>query len=375
MVDDNLRADIMAAIESTNGGGTTDDVGQPSGNADTSARDLGGDEGQREDTRARDELGRFTKAEEAKADDKPAEKAGQKRETLTLKEKPAEPVKPAEQTTQQPKPEDQQRVAPPAQWKGDAKTRWERLPPPVQREIADFLKTQSEVSERATPIMRALEPAREMLTREGNGDFTAGVQQLLNISQWASGQPLDFVSAFIRQRGLNLQAIAAKLGLQAAPGQPGSQPQTAQPQFIPPEITQRLTQLEQGIKSQRDAATQSEIEAFVNDPAHPYVADVQDEMIAHLNAMRAAGQRPNLQQAYDRAVWANPATRAQLLAAQQPATVQPDPAVVAAARAARSANLNGSPAPGASGAPDPKDEGLRSTIARQVYASLGGSRI
>ena len=68
-----------------------------------------------------------------------------------------------------------------------------------------------------------------------------------------------------------------------------------------------------------------------------------------------------------------PATRAQLLSQQQPQG-KPDPQAVEAARAAKGASLNGSPVPSA-GTAGSKDEDLRSTIARQVYASVGGQRI
>ena len=228
--------------------------------------------------------------------------------------------------------------------------------------------------EAAEPIMRTLEPARELLMREG-GSVEGGVQKLIQISDWAARQPEEFLVTFARQRGLNFPALAAKLGFQVVQAAPNGAPQpiAAQPPAIPHEVSQRIAQLEQTLRGQQDAGIQSQIQAFVDDPAHPYVADVQNEMIAHIEAQKRAGMRPNLKEAYDRAVWANPATRAQLLSQQQPQG-KPDPQAVEAARAAKGASLNGSPVPSA-GTAGSKDEDLRSTIARQVYASVGGQRI
>lgn len=320
--------------------------------------------------RKRDESGRFAKEPK----DRP-------RETLKLKsvEKPPAPIKagetpPAAKPPVDPNAKAEERVAPPSGWKGDEKVRWERLPPAVQAAIRREIDTHAERAQAAEPVMRVLDSQRDLLVREG-GSVEGGVQKLMQISAWASGQPYDFLPAFIQQRGLNFPALAAKLGYQVVAGN-GQQPQNqAQPQAYPPEILQRLQkidQLEARIQGQAAASTQSEIDAFINDPAHPYVVDVQDEMIAHLEAQKRAGQRPNLKEAYDRAVWANPVTRAQLIASQQPAAPANQQAVEAA-RAAKAASLNGSPVPGAGKADDNED--LRSSIARQVYAQRGGQRV
>lgn len=371
---DDLRATIAAAYESstnrTEGG---DNEAGPIEDVREDGATRTGDDGEvsrQVVDRNRDETGRF--APKPKDDTKPA------RETLALKPKDTQPavVDPKALPVDPKAPGE--RVAPPAAWKGSEKVRWERLPADVQAAIKREIDTHAATAQEAAPILQTLQGQRELLEREGGGTIAGGVKKLLDLSAWASGQPEQFAATFIHQRGLNFPALAAKLGFQVVPSD-GRQPQPqAQPSAIPPEILQRLQrvdQLDADIKAQRDAATQSEIESFINDPAHPYVADVQNEMIAHIEAMKRLGERPNLKVAYDRAVSSNPTVSALIAAQRTGGSANTNQQAVDAARAARAASLNGSPVPGAGSGEAPKDEDLRSTIARQVYAARGGQRV
>lgn len=375
---DDLRATIAAAYESsTNRTEETVDL-EPVETAEPETQE-------QQDTRARDEGGRFAP--------KPKDEAKPARETLALKpkEQPAKlggpaGTKPGSGRTPEALAAEEaakaapagERVPPPAAWKGSEKVRWERLPADVQAAIKREIDTHAATAQEAAPILQTLQGQRELLEREGGGTIAGGVKKLLDLSAWASGQPEQFAATFIHQRGLNFPALAAKLGFQVVPSD-GRQPQPqAQPSAIPPEILQRLQrvdQLDADIKAQRDAATQSEIESFINDPAHPYVADVQNEMIAHIEAMKRLGERPNLKVAYDRAVSSNPTVSALIAAQRTGGSANTNQQAVDAARAARAASLNGSPVPGAGSGEAPKDEDLRSTIARQVYAARGGQRV
>lgn len=361
---DDLRATIAAAYESSTNRTEETVEPEPVETAEPETQE-------QKDTRARDEGGRFAP--------KPKDEAKPARETLALKPKDAQPVPvdPKAPPVDPAKPTGE-RVAPPAAWKGSEKVRWERLPVDVQAAIKREIDTHAATSQEAAPILQTLQGQRELLEREGGGTIAGGVKKLLDLSAWASGQPENFAASFIHQRGLNFPALAAKLGFQVVPSD-GRQPQPqAQPPAIPPEILQRLQrvdQLDADIKAQRDAATQSEIESFINDPAHPYVADVQNEMIAHIEAMKRLGERPNLKVAYDRAVRSNPTVSALIEAQRAGGSAKPNQQAVDAARAARAASLNGSPVPGAGSGDGDKEEDLRSTIARQVYAARGGQRV
>lgn len=368
---DDLRADLMSAFESAGKSEPTEQVAEEPVVESTELVETEVEKTQAE--RNRDDQGRFAKEKK-------------QRETLTLKPKDEKPVavKPETETPVDPKavkpeaakPTDE-RVPPPTAWMGSEKVRWERLPKEVQTAIAkDYqrMSQEAQVGKEAAPILQALSGARDLLIQEG-GSIPGGVHKLLELSNWASRQPYDFLPAFIQQRGLNFPALAAKLGYQVVSAN-GQQPvNQAVPQSLPPEILQRLQrvdQLEAQFKGQQTAATQAEIQSFIDNPAHPYVADVQDEMIAVMEAQKLRGERPNLDKAYEAACRMNPAVWAQLQAQTQ---VQPtNQQAVEAARAAKAASLNGSPVPG-SGGEVAKDEDLRSAIAKQVYASYGGQRV
>lgn len=81
---------------------------------------------------------------------------------------------------------------------------------------------------------------------------------------------------------------------------------------------QRRAQVAQEAATQR---TLSEIQSFAEargadgQPSHPHFNEVMTDMLAYAQAIRTAGGTPALQDLYDKAVWANPQTRARQIAA------------------------------------------------------------
>lgn len=306
-----------------------------------------------EEQRARDEAGRFAK--ETK-----------KRETLTLKEKPpgnSLPNDPAAIPPAAPAPPKIE-IPPPMEWKGEEKLLWKNVPNALKQKYVDSLKAAEERANQSSPLMEAIGKDRDMLVREGGGSVEGGVRRLLELSNFAIANPVDFVRTFIQQRGLNPAQIFGQGNPAGAtpPGQP-------QPQISPElqTLQQRLDAFEARQSQQAHSATLAQIEAFASDPEHVYFNDVSDDMLAFIKDNPAIG----LKGAYERAVWSNPAVRAQMLAAQQPS----NPANVDAARRAKSANLNGSPVPGSSSQQADPNEDLRATLERNYKASMGGARV
>lgn len=322
------------------------------------------------DQRARDQAGRF-----AKADAKP-------RQTLTLK-KPngadtaqrgdaaasvqAQGDEPAKDG--QPVPQGE-RIPPPVHWKGNEKIKWERLPRDVQAAFkADYERFGNEARTSA-PVMAALEKSRELLLREGGGTMEGGVGKLLALSEWASTKPVEFVQTFIRQRGLSPaqvfgQGDAAPFNGQAAP-QTQNSPDVAA-------LRQRLDAFENAQKRQSQSATLAHIETFANDPAHPFFADVADDIEKLLRSDPTMG----LDGAYDRAVWMNPTTRAQLIQQQNGGGAsQENQQAVAAARRAKAAAISGSPVPGNKSKPAGEQaDDLRAELTRNYNAAVGNGRV
>lgn len=237
-----------------------------------------------------------------------------------------------------------ERVAPPPQWKGAGKVEWARLPVAVQQELAqDYTRLESATA-KAAEFDRIIGPRAAQLAAE-YGSVPAAVEQLLNLSDFAARQPQQFLQWFAQTRG-----IAAPTGHAPAPQVMG----------IPPELAPVLTPLQRQIDSltqqlsERDRQTQEAafasslqaVQAFAADPAHPYFNDVQQDMLTMIEASRATGREISLKDAYDRAVWANPTVRAQML---QQERAQEERTRREQAEAARrnGAVLNGSPVPGA----------------------------
>lgn len=94
-------------------------------------------------------------------------------------------------------------------------------------------------------------------------------------------------------------------------------------------LEDKIAKLESGISSQQNAASEAamtrinaEIDAFEKDPKNIYFGEVAADM----QRLFASGQASNLQEAYDKAIWSNPAIRekeiARLTAEKQSASEQ-----------------------------------------------------
>lgn len=247
-----------------------------------------------------------------------------------------------------------QPIQPPASWSAPAKAAFSTLPPIVQQEIA---KREADVSrgfedraaalKRYEPLEQILQPRREMLAARGVSDVDF-VKTLFAASDWIDRDPVSALRELMRQKGVTLQ----HLGVQAQPGQ--QPPHAAQ---LPPAVRTlaqqvqhlqtQLSQRDQAERAQRLQSFKSEIDAFAADPANTYFHNVCEDMIGLLQSGRAS----ELKDAYDKAVWANPETRA-LLQAEQARRAEADRlnAQRQAARGARRAagSVVGAPTLGAS---------------------------
>lgn len=142
------------------------------------------------------------------------------------------------------------------------------------------------------------------------------------------------------------------------------------PSFAPElqPVLQEVQQLKQQITADQRARHEAEqaerisqAQKFLSDPSREYIEDVFEDMLALVRA----GTAP--QDAYDKAVWANPTTRDKLLAKQDGERKKREAAEAAAARKAAAPNVQrrGSP-PSA-----PKAGTMEDTI-RETYRQLQG---
>lgn len=245
--------------------------------------------------RARDEQGRFTKGQPSEGE--PAE----------IMEPQAPPL------------------AAPSSWTGEKQQMFYQLPRPLQEEVLRretdlrrHLTTESEQIAQAkrtySGIDEALAPYSEQL-RLANVQPGQVVGHLMAWQQYLDRDPVSALHQLAQSYGLDLRQLA-NVETQALP-------------VVSPEL-QEMRRTVEALKREREqeryaqhaaltSSIESEVQGFamaVDANGHqlrPYVDNVVDEMLLLVPQVRAnnpqAGIQQLLQEAYDRAVWANPSTR------------------------------------------------------------------
>ena len=301
--------------------------------------------------RVRDEAGRFAK---------PAE-AGQIPSEAKTPQAGGEPPKP-------------ETIAPPASWSATAKANFAALPPVVQQEVLkreqDIEKGKAQWDQKAERFNRLdslLAPRRERFQLAGLDDVQA-VQALFAAQDYLERSPREGIAYLARQYGVDLRSFAQGGQQQAAPQPP--MPPALQAMFQDVQSLKSVfAQQQQSAAQVAQSHVQSEITAFQSDPKNLYFENVKGDMAKLINSGQASG----LQDAYDKATWANPEIRTLLLQQQQQSqTAQAQQAARAKADAARhaSGSITGSPAPGSSPASSGPAPTLRDELAR-AFAEAG----
>lgn len=242
-------------------------------------------------------------------------------------------------------------LAAPKTWRPEAAAKWEATPPEVQAEIL----------KREDDMFRGLE------TYKNDANIGKGVKSVLEpylpILKQHNIDPLVQISGLMRAHYALVtgspeekQAMFAKLasdyGIQADSGEaPYVDPQVAS---LRQEL-QTLKSTVQGREAQEAERSRNslaaEINTFASDPAHAYFDEVANDIAGLLRS----GSAKDLAEAYEKAVWANPTTRAKeqaRLTAEALANAQKAAQGKAqAAKKAVSANVKSSARPASGTAP------------------------
>lgn len=206
----------------------------------------------------------------------------------------------------------------PTSWSAAAKAEWAKLPSAIQQEVlkreADIAKGFEDRANRLKtyePIERALEPIRQQLDLNGvsPGQY---VRQLVAAEQYLRQNPAEAIQYLAQSYGVDLQGLN-----QQQADQPPVDPTVAALQQQVRTIQQGHEQFIQQQQAQQQEAVERQIEAFKADPKHKHFDAVESEMAALAALDRQAGKQPELEDLYQRAIWANPAIREQLLAEQK----------------------------------------------------------
>lgn len=243
---------------------------------------------------------------------------------------------------------------PPSTWKGAAGIDFDKLP----------RATREEIHRREESMFKGIEGYKKAATFGNDmASLFRPYQKMLELTKLA---PNDVVNAGLNfeyqmrtgspeQKRTIIENLAKSYGVELVPAQPRldeqGRPIEASPEIVSlrqtvqalqqqlEQVTGHLTtqQRAQQEEAQRDEEEQrndvrTEIAKFAADPANEFYSEVREDMLGYIQSRRATG----LKDAYDKAIWANPMTRAKLIARQQEAERKQ---AAEAAAAANKANL------------------------------------
>lgn len=264
-------------------------------------------------------------------------------------------------------------AGPPAGWSADAKAQWSTLPPAIQaavsrreQEVSDGFRQKSEELKQWQGIEQQLAPRRQSFKQMGYQDDGQVIQHLLTFADAYAQNPTALIRHLATSAGLDLRQLA---------GQPAVQPRgqqrptaTAQPRSsngqIDPAVYNELNSLKQSLAERDRRDVQGQLERFAADPNHPHFEEVRRDMAAFIRA-----GEPDLQKAYERAIWSNPQVREKVLAEQAKTKADADAQAKAAkAAAARSAAV--SPRGAGPGGAKPTPNGSFDPAKSDVYGAV-----
>ena len=190
----------------------------------------------------------------------------------------------------------------PKSWPTEMHEHWGKIDPKVQeywetreKQMLEGLDQYKQDAAFAKSLRDVVTPYKPILQAAGIDEVRA-VQTLLNAHyRLTQGSPESRKSAY--------EELGRQIGLITEPAAPVD-PQVAALQNTVQTIQQQHQAMLQAQYQEKRAVLEKEIEAFAADKTHPYFEEVADDIIVLLKAGKP------LQEAYDKAVWANPVTRA-----------------------------------------------------------------
>lgn len=189
-------------------------------------------------------------------------------------------------------------LPPPKSWRQDMHPHWGKMPKEAQQYYVEREKQMLDGMQQYRRIQDVLTPFEPLLSQKGVSVYD-WVQGLVNAERMLTqGTP--------EQRQAAYRKLGEQLGFANQPEQNQTpvDPMVKQLQDKIAMIESGLTAQQQAVYNETKSKIQTEVDVFAADTkAHPYFDEVADDMQVFLR------QGLSLQDAYDRAVWANPATR------------------------------------------------------------------
>lgn len=245
------------------------------------------------------------------------------------KVKTEEPPAGQEQNTQQPQDQGGQQPQDP---NAVAEAIISKLPEGAREEVRGLLTTRDTAFNQYAQklhdqlngydaIEQLISPRRDAWALNGLSPDTA-IRQLFALSDFAGRDPAEFIRTFASQHNLDLSNLADDFD-----GDPALRDVNSRLDRFESQFTQSQTQQQQQVQHQQQVQLEQQIEQFATEKdatgnaVRPYFAEVANDVMMLIPGIRAVNPQATPQQvlsdAYERAVWANPSTRAKVNDAQR----------------------------------------------------------
>ena len=278
--------------------------------------------------------------------------------------------------TSAPKPEgvadaaDKPMLRPPPGWSPAAKVAFDKLPPEVQQAVAER-EVQVNKGFEKLAVYKPIDRFMEMAQKSGT-TLDKALENYVGIENRLRQDFHGGIVELCQRQGVNpielAKAIFSRNAAAPSDGQAGATTQVhQQAPSVDPVIANKIAALENFIQQQQSSTVQTEIQRFASDPKHTFFENVK----AQMGQLISTGQAADLEDAYDKACWANKEIRALLIKQQTPAAPSAN-AADAVSRAKAAAKATGG-APSAGVKPNPGTAGadIRNTIIAAVNAQRG----
>lgn len=224
----------------------------------------------------------------------------------------------------------------PSSWSAEAKAEFTKLPPAVQQAA---LKREAEMesgrlrwSEERQNLVSILEPVRAAADRYQAHPGEV-VKRLAAANEYLERDPAGAIKWLADAYGVDLS-------------KPLNEQSTPQRQADPVlrSLSEKVSNFERIFQQQEQNRTAETLQSFATQPGREHFEAVRADMGRLMLAAMQAGQELSLQDAYDRAVWANPDTRTKMLASQNAGALAAQKQKETADKARRGAiSVNGAP--------------------------------
>jgi len=279
--------------------------------------------------RERDEQGRF----KAKDKDDAEEDVSEVLPEIGVEEEQPVQIKGAEEQVEEVTEEPIQEETnpslerPPTTWRTEAKLKWKDIDPTIRDEI---IKREADVgrginqyrndAEYGKQVMQSVQPYIATINSVGSTPKQAIETMLNTFYQLNTGDPVSKANVLLQaaqQYGADMTVFQQEVD----PAQNQLQQQLHPLQQQINQLTNQLQQRDAQAQQFEDTQADTAVEAFRNATdengiKYPHFDIVSNSMASYIEQEASIGQSLSLEDAYDRAIWADPIIRQQLLSEQ-----------------------------------------------------------